>query len=602
VDPGVDALWKEVPGGFTLLFKGISLVDLGAPLGAEGAWSKKFTSEIQGRKDARLAQVDFKETLDGLLVTGKWRFEAGDRAPAHPKMERFDFRDPETPAYVVDFWPKPGPTVAEVRESTRKIQETEHLKKSAEEAFRRRDRRIASEKARFEVEDSAPYCERPMDESRDVFLKFHPVRESFDLTTWFATTAPDRNYSYLQPKAPDKDAQYVRLALKLYKKSNFGLVIRTLDFLEKDFPASSYIPEMKFLRANALIKLGADDMAAQVFEQIVRAYSDAPVAMNAMIYLTHRLMKRGQHLAALENFLWLLDKYSVHRLSWVFHLGAAESLLSLRETDRAANEFKWVMANAPDRMAQAEAAARIGDLALIREQYDQALSSYFQSMQAYKVEIVKFPSIHINRAESLYWLGQYDQAKQEYERFLQLFANHPAGWRATYRLGEIASRSGTGANSPDARKWFYQTVNQFPSTPGAVLARIRLIPCGDRGGFSEAGAKRFYQTDAKTFNPINEIMMGRYRDFRGLGEMRMQVSMGRPDLALDVGLAELQANPLSEGKGVIGDTLHALLRKSIFKLLNDGKKYEALVFYTEHKDRMPKVKVEGASSKRLSRS
>ena len=110
-DEGVEPIWKDRDGGFELQLKGVWLSDLGAPLGGEQEWASRFLPKL---KDDRLEKVEVAETAQGVLVRGWWKFPLGKAKLADPKMERFDFREKSPARYVVDFWPKPGPTVADV--------------------------------------------------------------------------------------------------------------------------------------------------------------------------------------------------------------------------------------------------------------------------------------------------------------------------------------------------------------------------------------------------------------------------------------------------------------------------------------------------------
>src|SRR5581483_9784991 len=108
--------------------------------------------------------------------------------------------------------------------------------------------------------------------------------------------------------------------------------------------------------------------------------------------------------------------------------------------DRAAKEYEWVAEKAPDAKFRAEGALRQGDLFMSRFQYDQALASYFHGLHYFGKEAKDFASIHINRAEALYWLEQWDRAEEAFKAFLEGFPAHPEGWRAAFRIAEIHAR------------------------------------------------------------------------------------------------------------------------------------------------------------------
>src|SRR5690606_24752073 len=123
------------------------------------------------------------------------------------------------------------------------------------------------------------------------------------------------------------------------------------------------------------------------------------------------------------------------------------------------------------------------DAYLNRAQYDRALAAYYRSGEKFPEATAKSASVQVNRGEALYWLGQHDRAEAQFEKFVKEFPGHPAGWRAYLRLGEIAGRKPGEKAMAESRTRFLETINHYPFSPGAVVARMRLVPCGDHAGF-----------------------------------------------------------------------------------------------------------------------
>ncbi len=581
IDDGTQTQWKDVPGGFELFFKGMMLADLGAPLGAEEAWGREIQKMAEKAGDPRLASLAVREEKGGLRLIGKWRFPKGEQAPAEPKMERFDYRDKALPAYVVDFWPKKGPTLAEVKQAKFRAAREAQFRAAEKRTKERRERRLASEELRQGVKNTTRFCQEPFDEAKDIFLPFGPLHEPVNFSRWFSSNTADENYKYLQPTGDGEDAKYVRLALDLYSQGKPALVLKTLDFFDAEQPNSKFKLEMQFLRANAMIRLGLRAEAMRILKDIVAVAKDSSVALYAGMYVAVKTAESGNHLAAMESFLWLIQNYPSHRLNWVFHLGVAESLYAMKQTDRAAKEYQWVIMNGPDRQAQAEGAARMGDIYLIRRQYERALAAYYQAIKHYKTEMKKFPAVFVNRAESLYWLKIFDRAESAYREFLAAYENHPSAWRAMYRMGEVVGRKPGAKAREESRKWFLDTVNRFPFSPGATLARARVLPCDDHGGFDLLAAERYFGTEAAKFTGEGDILMDRYQDYRALARVRTLISMGREDMAVSAAIQELEGKTGSAAREILSETLGTLFRKLILTMLSDGKRYEALNLYRE---------------------
>lgn len=590
VDEGVEAVYRELPSGFEVFFKGAAIADFGAPLGNETAWIQKQ----QALKDEHLAHLKIEEHPQGVKILGKWKFATGEKAPANPVMEKFDYRDKKTGSYVVDFWPKNGPTLTESRALKLKKDREAALKKAEADAKKRQDRRVAAQKKIEEAEDVLKFCKLPLAEQKDVFLAFQPAHDPVKFGRWIATTTPDSNYNYPEVEGKEKDAQYMRLALELYRQGNLALALKTADFFDAEVKQSPYRAQMAFMRANALIKLSHKDEAEKVLNRLMTENKSSQEALYAGMYLAAKAADANAHLQALESFLWLIQNHSSNSIAWVFHLGAAEALYFLKQTERSSKEYQWIVENAPNVHNQAEAAFRMGDLYLDRQQYEQSLAAYYQSLRKYEQDSKDFPQFFLNRAETLYWLGQYERAEGEFAQFLTKYPNYPAGWRATFRLGEIYGRRAGKESQEQAQKWFYETVNRYPYSAGANIARLRLMPCGDHGGFTVETAQQYFEQDATKYDGDGQIFMDRYRDFKGLSHVRTLVSLGQEGKAVDVGIHELKTNTRTEAKQVIGGLLEIMFKKTLVKLLNEGKKYEALAFYRDRVSSMPKYSSENS--------
>jgi TolA-binding protein len=585
LDDGVTSEWKPSPQGFELFLKGIGLADLGAPLGEESQWLAQF----QALKDPRLSQLTFTETRSGLRVEGAWKYPEGKLALAEPRMETFDYREKKSSELVIDFWVKEGPTVTQVHTKHEASRRLASVQKREDEVKLRNARRLAREQARVRAEDPELFCRAPLNEDNDVFMQFVPVHEPMDLTRWVSATTPDSDFSYYEPKGKARDAQYVRLALKLYKEENFALVNRTLDFFDKEFPKSTYRTETRFLRANAFLKLGLKDEGMRQLKDMLYEEKASPETLHIGMFIASQQFTQGNFLGALETFSWLGNHHAENRMSWVFHLGAAESARALKQTERAAHEYEWVADNAPEVASQAEGALRTGDLFMERYQYEQGLAAYSQAARHFKEEAAAFPSVQINRAEALYGLGQFDRAAVAFEGFLKRFSGHPYGWRAAYRLGEIEARkAGASRASEPARKWYLETINRFPFSPGATLARLQLMSCGDHAGFTPEAAKRFFEGEAETFDGSGEVSLARYKDFRALAHVRTLMTLGQQQEAVATAIEELRRLPEVEARRWLGNLLAMNFRKSVLALLSKGSKLEALTFYEQHSDTVPR--------------
>lgn len=570
IDESVSYELKTSSTGFSLLLRGFALIDLGIPLGDEERW----IAHLSQIKDSRVGGFSFKETAQGLLIEGKWKISGGAEKLAHSKMESFDYRERNPARLMIDFW---------VKESLTSRERQDHEQREAE-AKQRRDRKLEQDRKKAEADDLRKFCRRPLNDQQDIFLPFSPLHESFAYDYWVNLTLPDHGFVYFEPKGKNPDAQYLRLALDLYRKGKLALTLRTIEFFEAEHPLSSYRAEMKFLRANALMRLGKANEAEQVLHRLLVEEPDASVTLQATLYLAAKKAKEKLYLSSLESFLWLIERYPHHRLVWMFHLGAAESLYGLKHTEKAAKEFKWVMDHSEEMYPRLEAASRLGDVYLDKLQYENALAEYSLALTLYPKEMERFPSIHLNRAETLYWLGQYDEAKKAFLGFIEKFGYHTASWRVTYRLGEIEARQGDG----HAREWFSDTINRFPTSPGVLLARLHLLPCGDHGGFNAELGLRFLDQDAVKFTGNSEVLMNRYPEWLTLTKIRSLIGWSREKEAYDVALREMSLVKNRSIRLELFKMQEVLFRQQIHFLIDEGKLAEAIAFYQGQSVNLPK--------------
>lgn len=569
IDSQTAAEWKNTKSGFTLKLKGVQASDVNLS-----------DESLALFKDERLESLKVRQLDDGLLLIGEWRFPKGDLAPIDPFMERFEYRESTPAKYVVDFWPKSVPTVGEFKKIKAAQAKRDSIRRAEQAALERKKRREKLEKALAIQEDIGRFCQEPFQDHVDIFLPFYPLHEPLDFSKWLNMRAPDETYPYVIPESNAPDGKYVRIAMNLYQERKYALTIKTIEFFEKEVSNSPFTYDMNFLKANALLKLGHKEAAYRDLERIREKQIGHPTSLFSALYLAHLARVAENHPEMIERYMWISQNHPEHRLNWVFHLVVAEALYAIRQHDRATQEYEWVIANVTEEESKAQASIRLGDGYLSRFQYDRALSAYYQTLQKYPKYAEKSASLKINRAESLYGLNQYDKAEEAFKEFLTQFPSHPAGWRATLRLAEIEGRKTEKNSIAQSRKYFLDTINQYPFSPGATLARMRLIPCGDHAGFTAASADEFYKNEVQVFQSNREMDMKKFNDLKTVMRIKSLILLADYNNALDVSISELDGLDRKSGtyRWIVA-IQRQLFRKSILKLLEDGKKFEAIEFY-----------------------
>jgi len=521
-------------------------------------------------------------------LIGEWAYPQGAMAPAAPAMDTFPYRDSKNGRFVLDFWVKNGPTKLEAN-SKKITQSRDQARRDAEKLTS--ERRAIQERDAKEIANLADigrFCQEPFQNGKDLFLSFYPLHERLNLSKFLPTQAPDENYPYLRPEAKNEDADYARLAYQLYDKKKFALVLKTLDFHRDAVRKSEFARDLRFLRANAIWQLNQKPEAEREFAAIRDEQVGHPSSLFSAIYLANQAREKEDFLPAYEGYLWIGQKYPEHEKAWVFRLIAAEMLYEMRQMDRAEAEYDWLIKNSPTREGRALAATRIGNVFLYRRQYAEAIAAYFRAQKDYPEESKKSAFLTMNRADALYWMGGTVQSETTFLDILKKFPENSGGWRALVRLGELTGRKAVAKHGAESRSFFLEAINRYPFSPGTVLARMRLIPCGDHAGFTAETAKLFFEGDARSYTGAGEVRVDDYPAIRAIYRVKSLILFKSYQAALDAVFEEKEQLPRqSPVLANLEDIQRRLFRKNIVELLDANKTFEAAKFYDDRIDRMP---------------
>ena len=566
IDETIPAKVQVTKKGFEITVPGLSPEDLGISDGKINKGDQRFTG------------INVTKQKESTVVTGNWKQQ---------NMETFDYRQKNPPSLVLDFWSKGGLTGAQLQ----KFVKTKEQKAKWTKAQQGVSSLIAEiqrrEARRKEVIDPNRFCRGTREDETEIFLTFKPAHETIDFTQWMSITMPDRDYPYLKPEGNSEEDKTVRLAYELYEKGKLALVLKTIEFIEKDYPTTRYKEDMAFLRANTKMKLGLAAEADRDFQDIVLSSPKSAPAYIAAFMQAVKFISKEEYIQSLEKFMWLAEHFEKHPMNWVFHLGIAESLYAIKETSKAEQEYGWIEKNAPDLRFRSEAAFRVGDLYMDREQYAEALTAYTRAIKRYPEYTRHAPIVFINRAESLYWLGEYKRAAQEFEDYLKNQASHPMGWRASFRLGELADRSQDPKVRELGRKWYQKTINDYPVSAGAALARARLMVCGDHGGFNYELAEVFFNDQSQIRRINNESASDEVQDFLSLARARTYQSLAPAEETLNAIEDELKKPMKSKTRDELRALLLVALRSEVFNLIEKDQGYQALQIYKSYRDLLP---------------
>ncbi len=572
--------------GFEIFFPHVQFSELA---GSKTLKSADWEALWRTAQDSRLAS--FKVTTrGGVKLVGQWRFPQGRFQLAKPRMEVFSARNHD--AFFFDYWIQNSVSSVEQAASQRASAMKNKIQEQEKRVQERASFMVKHEEEKRRIQNATSFCEEKMTADRDIQLHFTPVHESVDFDRWFPAARADSQFHYYEPKKKSRDAQFARLAMTLYKTGKPGLAVKTLDLLQAEFPHSEFTSEMQFLRANCLIRLGLHDAAENILRRIKTDASDAPESLYASMYLAGLAMKRHQPLQGLAEFVWLIEHNGSHSLAWVFHLGAAEALYALGQAERAVAEYHWIIDHVVEGDRQAEAAFRIGDVYLLRHEYDQALAAFSQALTYHAEFQARHPLSLLNMAEALYQLGQYPRARVLFASFYEQHSIRAEGWRATFRMGEIDNRiSKNNEELKKSRLLFFDTINSYPGSAGALLARMKLVPCYDHGGIDKEMAQRFFLQEVPKFEQTQkEIATKQLIDFKIFSHVRTLMTLGTATDVYSVVVSEYRAMTDTHFQSIVLNYAYDAFQKMTQQALDEHREFDALSLYSRQAHLLPPVK------------
>jgi predicted Zn-dependent protease len=582
IDASFKPVLNESASGFTLVIPAATLMDIGVPFGSEDA----FNQYLSKLNDNRLSHIQVHEDSSKLVVEGKYKFPVGSAKLADAKMEHFDFKKEELGKFFVDFFYKKGPTLID-SERDKKVSDSKRLEAEREMLLKKEnERKVSREKRMIESKNALYFCELPFDRSNTIFLKYRADHPVVKFSSYFPEKVPDHMFEYTEPQGNSEEVEMVRLALKLARENKEALSIKTIEFLEKQYPKSRFLNEMYFLKANDLYRLGYEDKGRDLLQSLSRRARGTEVSLQASAFLAVQAFNNQEWLAALNGFMSLKREMPKSKLAWLFHYGIAESLYQVKQSDQAKQEYEWVAKNAPKLETRAEAAFKAGDVYFDRNQYAQAVISYEAAIKKHSEELPHYPEVLMNLSESYFQLEEFARASKSFEKYLDYGRNQPNAWRASLRIAEIKSLD--QKMTPEIEAAFTETVNSYPLSPGAVIARLRMLPCGNHGGMDFASADRLiHSPEVENFDGDKAMYLEPFKELVEVTYVRTLLSFGKNEETIKQGLVYLRNNPSVEGRRFIEQAMIGGIKNVLDQQLKSGDEIGAISTYQKYGDYLP---------------
>ncbi len=279
-----------------------------------------------------------------------------------------------------------------------------------------------------------------------------------------------------------KENKEARVVLSLFSngsKQRALFLTTSADFL-KTYPQSQYDEMIRYMLADTHETMWREEgssadfeMAMNAYQSLAEKYPQSPITPRTLLFIGYSYMERGDSFGALKAFQRFTRLNPTSKYVDQVNVAVAEAYLRLNRYDDSMKMLETIEESAKSPKVRQDAAFRKGDAAFRRKSWDESLKLYRASIAKYPDVISRFPNAYYNIAEAEFTKGDYRAALEDYRVFLQKFPDHDHGGYAMTRMGELIGIM--GADPKRAQGAFMESYFRYRSTPGAGIARIRML-------------------------------------------------------------------------------------------------------------------------------
>ncbi len=278
----------------------------------------------------------------------------------------------------------------------------------------------------------------------------------------------------------NRENKEARILLTLFSSKQRALFLKAAREFVESYPESPYDEVVRYMigdahydiwRANNSI---ADfDLAMNTYLSLVGRYPESPMTPRTYLLMGYSYLDRGDSFGALKSLEHFARQFPNSKHIDRVKLSIAEAYLKLDRYDDTYNLLDQVEKEGKSPSGREEAAFRKGDIFFKKKDYSEAIRQYESAIARHPAAANRFPNIWYNRAEAEFNLKKYKECLESYRVFLQKFPDHQHGGFAMTRMGELLGI--LGANGKRAQGAFLESYFRYRATPGAGVARIRLL-------------------------------------------------------------------------------------------------------------------------------
>jgi tetratricopeptide (TPR) repeat protein len=550
----------------------------GLAVGFEGCRVLDGAQKIARLESLRMCHKGRETSLQGI-----WEFPSGKNRLVRATMKTLEKIDPTLHQYQLEFWINPGLTVRD------------YQKKQRDEAIRAlnvKDQSIPptplNAVGQAEVFVSNVFCQVPYSDENFSKLHLTPVHQSISVEEVFGRLDLDANYHFYRPLKNTVEAKFINTIIKLYKLNKYALSILATDFFLNHFKHSEFKAEVQFMKASALLHIHLPDAASDVLNELIKEHPLYPEALSGMLYQAFKSFDARDYATCQSACMWLNAHYPDHQWSWMFHLLLAESLVQLRRLDEAFLEYSTLINNYPEAAEKMKVGIRIGDLLMLRHQYEQALIYYSGAGEKEKDKAIN-AHLLLNIAECYYQVGMYEKSRQVFERVTEQSPDFYRSWQAYFRLGLIAGATQKKTlQDPYVQGLLRKIVDHYPQTIGAEIAWMRVFACDPNHGYTFLEAQTLLNRIMVQKPRLDVQSENQYDDLKTVDKIRVALGFNRLDEAFHASVAALGEVHSEFPRQFVFSMIEATFSKMIGDALSEGKNFEALRIFLKGVDLVPK--------------
>lgn len=292
----------------------------------------------------------------------------------------------------------------------------------------------------------------------------------------------------MQAKAPvyqidakeNEENQQARLLLTLSKNKRTNVFLKTADWFFKQYPDSEYAEILKFLWADVLYGQWIEsrksedlDVALAKYEEAMKQFPKSALLERTLLLSAYSKLERGDYLSSLQALGAYNTRFPSSPNKDLVKMAMAEAYLQLNRADDAMKIYNDVIATAVRPQDKIRAAFLRPDLLFNGKKDAEAIDAYKKVMAQYPKEASDFPNAAFNMAAAQFRQGNFRQSLQDHLDFVKQFPTHYYSGYALTRVGELLEI--LGADPARVNGAFLETYFRYGSTPGAVVARLRLV-------------------------------------------------------------------------------------------------------------------------------